>query len=92
MATLTAATASSRPRDPQLMMRVRTPSRQTLEDKEEDGCKSSSRHAGDWSAAEPYPIRVLLEFRIRPNRTRRQMSTSNSSRPRYPNHLHRYPI
>lgn len=36
MATLTAATASSRPREPQLMMRVRTPSRQTLENKQKN--------------------------------------------------------
>lgn len=33
MVTLTAATASSRPRDPQLIIRVRTPSRHTLKDK-----------------------------------------------------------
>lgn len=34
MVTLTAATASSRPRDPQLMIRVKTPSRHTLQDKQ----------------------------------------------------------
>lgn len=33
MVTLTAATASSRPRDPQLIIRVRTPIRHTLKDK-----------------------------------------------------------
>lgn len=32
MVTLTAATASSRPRDPQLIIRVKTPSRHTLKD------------------------------------------------------------
>lgn len=34
-----------------------------------------------------YPIRVPLELRISPNSTRRQMRTSKSNRPRYPNHL-----
>lgn len=34
MVTLTAATASSKPRDPQLMMRVKTPNRHTLKDKQ----------------------------------------------------------
>lgn len=33
MVTLTAATASSKPRDPQLIIRVKTPSRHTLKDK-----------------------------------------------------------
>lgn len=33
MVTLTAATASSRPRDPQLIIRVKTPSRHTLTDR-----------------------------------------------------------
>lgn len=47
MATLTAATASSRPRDPQLMMRVRTPRRQTLGNKQKHGFKLGEGR--DWS-------------------------------------------
>lgn len=49
MVTLTAATASSRPREPQLTIRVKTPSRHTLKDKQKERFCNKVQTRSDWS-------------------------------------------
>lgn len=59
----------------------------TFSSEQRSGLVRFTRQIWSFGCNATYPIRVPLEFRIRPKSTSRQMSTSKRRRPRYPNHL-----